>query len=334
MPESRPYVAGHRLELDGQDAGPLRSVEGGDPYGDVVEESVNGAGPAVGKRIGAIRYTDIALQCALIPSAPLIDWIAATIGRSAPRRGGAIVEQDENYKEISRLTFKNAVIREVEFPAPDAAKKESAYLKIRFAPESTKLQAGSGAQQATASGSIRGASKAAPRVCDFRLKIDGIDASRASQAARLVVRQVLVESVTEGGSVQLAPAGLELPDLVVTLPEAPDWYAWRDAFIVGRTGVERTGTLEYLSPDLRSVVARIEFSGLGIHSLVRERSEEGAERLRRVQASIYCENLSYGPVVAAPQTDSRPFGPPSRVAVGASLAAERPAVRSELARPY
>ena len=25
MPESRPYVAGHRLELDGQDAGPLRS---------------------------------------------------------------------------------------------------------------------------------------------------------------------------------------------------------------------------------------------------------------------------------------------------------------------
>ena len=115
----------------------------------------------------------------------------------------------------------------------------------------------------------------------------------------------------------------------MTLPEAPDWYAWRDAFIVGRTGVERTGTLEYLSPDLRSVVARIEFSGLGIHSLVRERSEEGAERLRRVQASIYCENLSYGPVVAAPQTDSRPFGPPSRVAVGASLAAERPAVRSE-----
>jgi hypothetical protein len=113
----------------------------------------------------------------------------------------------------------------------------------------------------------------------------------------------------------------------VTLREAADWYAWRDAFIVAGTGAERTGTLEYLAQDLKQVLARIEFSGLGIHSLVAERAEGDAAGPRRIRVSMYCESLSYGSPVAASSTSSTSIAdgptPPSRVDVIAPLASRR-----------
>ena len=298
MSPDRTYGAAYnRLELDGKDAEPLRSVEGGEPYGDVVQAAV-GAGNVIRKRIGALHYADISIELGLIPSGPVANWIGATLGRSLPRHSGAVVEHDDNYREISRLTFEHAAIHEVEFPALDAAQQEPAYLTIRLAPDQTLRQAGSGAQQSKDPNMVRGATKTKPpRRCDFRLTIDGLDATRVSAVGPLVVRQVIREPMLGEQRVYGTPA-LEIPDLVVTLPEAADWYAWRDAFIVGATGPERNGKLEYLSPDRKDVLAWIEFSGLGIHSLVRERSEEGVQGLRQARASMYCGNLSYGPVVA------------------------------------
>ena len=59
MSPDRTYGAAYnRLELDGKDAEPLRSVEGGEPYGEVVQAAV-GAGNVIRKRIGALHYADI-----------------------------------------------------------------------------------------------------------------------------------------------------------------------------------------------------------------------------------------------------------------------------------
>jgi hypothetical protein len=322
-----------RLELDGQDAGPLRSIEGGEPYAEVLEEAAAIPGAAAGKHIGPPHYSDIVIECGLVPSAPIANWITGTLGRTAPRHDGAIVEIDRDFKEVSRLAFRNAIIREIEFPALDSADSRPAYLTLRLAPESTRRQGGSGARQPIGT-SPMGARARAPRTSDFQLKVDGLTGS-LSKVAPLVVKQVLAESVGEERFGGLAPAGLEIPDLVVTLRESADWYAWRDAFMVDGTGSERSGTLEYLAQDLKNVVGRIEFSGLGIHSLVAERAEEGVAGVRRVRASMYCENLSYGPPAAVSTSASAPSEPtpPSRVDVITPLAARRPFALPELARP-
>ena len=70
-----------RLELDGQDAGPLGSVEGGEPYAEVVQEAGTTPGAVVGKHLGAVHFADITIECSLTPGAPLANWIAATLGR-------------------------------------------------------------------------------------------------------------------------------------------------------------------------------------------------------------------------------------------------------------
>jgi hypothetical protein len=334
MPPARTYSAAYnRLELDGKDAGPLRSVEGGEPFGEVVQAAV-GAGNVIRKRIAALRYADISIECGLIPSGPVANLISATLGRSFHRHSGAVVEHDDNYRETSRLAFEDATIHEVEFPALHASQQEPAYLTIRLAPDRTERQTGSGAQQPKDPDMIRGARTKPPRRCDFRLQIDGLDATRVSAVSPLVVRQVIAERMPGEQRVYDTPA-LEIPDLVVTLAEAADWYAWRDAFLVGATGPERTGKLEYLSPDRKDALAWIEFSGLGIHSLVRERSEEGAQGIRQVRASMYCGNLSYGPVVApspaaaAPDASWERLTPPSRVDVTVPLAREGVLARPE-----
>jgi hypothetical protein len=323
-------AAYNRLELDGKDAEPLRSVEGGEPFGEVVQAAV-GAGNVIRKRIGALHYADISIELGLVPSGPVANWISATLGGSLHRHSGAVVEHDDNYREISRLTFEDAAIHEVEFPALDAAQQEPAYLTIRLAPDRTQRQTGSGAQRSKDPDMIRGARTKPPRRCDFRLQIDGLDATRVSAVGPLVVRQVIGERMAGEERVYGTPV-LEIPDLVVTLAEAADWYAWRDAFIVGATGPERTGKLEYLSPDRKDVLAWIEFSGLGIHSLVRERSEEGVQRIRLARASMYCGNLSYGPVVTpspAPDAPWESLTLRSRVDVTPPLAGERVPARPE-----
>lgn len=272
------YPAPYRLEIEGQDAGPLRSAEGGEPYGEVVEVAYPGPHATVDKHIGAVHYADITVECAPSPSAPLMSWISAMLGGGAPARAGAIVGRS------SRLEFTNTAIREIEFPALDASSRQSdANLTVRLAPESTQRVAGTG--QSTTYTAIQRFPPSA-----FRLRI-GTLGSNVGQVDALVVRQT--------------PAGLGVSDLVVTLPEDDDWYAWRDAFLGPfgpNYGAEMTGTLEYLSQSGTTTLAKIDFTGLGIHSLVAESAggtpSYGPPRMR---VSMYCESLHYS-VSASPPT--------------------------------
>jgi hypothetical protein len=317
------------LQLQGQDADLLRSAEGGDLYGEIVRETTlpRPGVAAARKRIGAARYRDITIECPLPLSQPLANWVSATLAGSAPRVNGAVVMAAFDYSQESRLVFTNAAIREIEFPALDAADKQDAYLTVRFAPETTQRQAGTGAQPIT-SGGAKSAGRAARS--NFRLAIDGLDTSQINSVGPIVVRQVFLEPTAGEVRVSEALPWLEVSDLVVTLPEAADWYAWRDAFVGAGTGVERRGTLELVSQDRTSVVARIEFRGLGIHSLVRERIEQRAPDIPggpRVRAAMYCEEVVYG-VGGPAQLDSQtPIASEvlvrSRVGVTAPLGAGR-----------
>ena len=319
------------IELDGQDAGALHSVEGGEPYAQVVREPVPNPTDVAGKHLGAIGYSDIAIECDLVPSGPLLSWINATLGRSSSLHSGVIVELDRHDREISRLAFSDAVIREIEFPAVDAGGKQPAYLTVRFASQWTQRHKGS--QSTVLRTGVSMSTRAAP-ISAFRLTVNGLGTTQVSTVGPLVVRQELQSSVAADGTVRLAPASVDISDLVVTLSEADDWYAWRDAFMVQGTGAERIGTLEYLKRDLHGVLAQIDFTGLGLHSLVAERSDEDAHKgARRVQASMYCENLSYRPAAGASHSAAAEAALPSRVEVITPLAGRRSFARPEFASP-
>lgn len=167
----------------------------------------------------------------------------------------------------------------------------------------------------------------------FRLTVSGLTTTYVTRVEPLGVRLEAPASVGAMNEPGPAPASLVLPDLVVTLRESNDWYAWRDAFIVDRMGAERTGRLEYLAADLRSVLARLDFTGLGLHSLVAERSPAGEKAGGRMRAAMYCEHLSYSPTAsAAPATTDQapPPPPPPPPTAAPARAGLRPAVPSRV----
>ena len=89
---------------------------------------------------------------------------------------------------------------------------------------------------------------------------------------------------------------MEFPNLVVTLPDAnaKDFYDWHEDFVIkGNSSKEKTGFLEYLTPDLKSVIFKLGFQGIGIFKLSPEKVEQGSDQIRRVKAEMYVEDITF-----------------------------------------
>jgi hypothetical protein len=255
-----------------------------------------------------------------------------------------MVELDYEGAEQRRLTFSQALITEVGFPALDAASKDAAQIALKITPEFTQRAPGSGAK--TSASLPKGMQKQWLR-SNFRLTIDGLDCTRVNRVEPVIVRQAVAEDqVGELRDYERQPSALDVGDLVVTLPEsdAQNWYAWHHDFVIqGYAGsqFEKTGKLELLASNLKDVVFELAFKGLGIHRLAAERPQEAtAQGISRVRASMYCEELTFaiptawlatatptsGNGSAPPPGGGEPAAlpPPSRIEAVAALARLEP----------
>jgi phage tail-like protein len=295
--DKRGYTGGkYALELDGTTAGWVQSIRGGDASSDVVEEKL-GANTTIKKHLAGVKYSDIEVDCGTGMSKPFYQWLVDTFDQKHTRKNGAVVSADYNYNETSRLTFFNALIKEIAFPTLDAASKDPAKLTVTFSPELTRRQ--------KASGSVKGNGYTGTQIqkkwlpSNFRLKIDGLDCTRVSRIEALVVKQAIVENaVGEFRDFEKEPAHLDIPDLVVTIAEsqAADFINWHEDFVINGHNTddrEKNGTLEFLTPNLQEVLFTIGFQHLGIYKLTRLEVSAGSDSISRLQASMYCEQMTF-----------------------------------------
>jgi phage tail-like protein len=295
----RGYVAGkYAIELDGIEAGWVSSVDGGHATSDVVVEKV-GADHLQRKHIAGVKYEEITVSCGTGMSQKFYQWVKDSFDHKYSRKNGAVIAADYDYKEHSRLSFFNALISEIGFPALDAGSKDPCKMSIKLKPEYTRQATG-------ASGSIAGGKYKNDQVVqkkwlpsNFRLKIDGLDCTRVNKIEALTVKQKTVENaVGELRDYECEPAYLEIPNLVVTLAEshAAEFYKWHDDFVIkGNNGdaAEKGGTLEFLAPNMSDVLFTVTFEHLGIFKLTPEKVEAGSENIRRIKAEMYCEDMKF-----------------------------------------
>jgi len=296
--DKRGYTAGRfAMDLAGQFAGWISSIEGGHATSDVVVEKLGGD-MIQHKHLAGVKYEEVTVNCGTAMSKAFYSWIQASLDRKHTRNDGAIITADYNSKEVGRLNFFQALITEVGFPACDAASKDAAKMTITFAPEYPRVipKPGSDVQAPIGTGEQK---KWLPS--NFRLKIDGLDNAclKVNKIEALTIKQKVVEDpVGEHRDYQKVPASIEYPNLVVTFGEshADDVYKWHEDFVInGNNGQdkERGGTLEFLTPDLKTVLFTLTFSGLGIFKLTPEKVEAGSENMRRVKAEMYCEQVAF-----------------------------------------
>lgn len=290
----RSYVAGRfALELDGQFAGFVTGFEGGNLVGQVISLKV--ADGSVRKQIGGMKIEPISIETGLSMEKPFYEWIKAILDGKAGPKNGAIIAMDFNNKEVGRRIFFNALITEIEFPACDAASKEAARMTITLTPESLRFDPPSLKQAPLP---VTKQKQWLPS--NFRLNIQGLEpaTARVNKVEALVIKQkVTEEAVGQRRDIQKGPSPPEYPNLVITLPESQAglFYAWHQDFVIkGNNGQdkEKPGVLEILSPDLKSVLASLQFQNLGIFKVAPEPGQAGAEAIGRIKAEMYCEKIT------------------------------------------
>jgi hypothetical protein len=263
------------LTVDGTVCGFVISAEGGDISAPVIREP---DGAFVRKRLGAPAPEPIVLSFDLSLEKVVYEWIAEFWKGSASEREGSVISVDRNGKATSELVFERAVIAATTVPAMDAAAKTPCSLTVKLDPAATVRR--------RASGSVDVVPK--PRKpwlpANFRLEVAGVDAAFVTRIEPLAV---------VGG----AEGTVDFPDLRVVISEAraETWSAWHREFVVlGRNddAREKSGLLNFLAQDLKSVLGRVTLHGLGIHRLASAPVPElGAAEIRRLVAEVYCERM-------------------------------------------
>lgn len=277
-PPSRTAAGGkYALELDGVLVGWLNSVDGGYATAEVAS--------AARKHVAGVKYEDITMTVGADLDPKVLGWIQSLLDGKTERKSGSIIYIDREGTEAARLNFYDAMIAEVAFPALDAASKDAAKMTIKISPEYTRRLPGSGKAV-----DVRRAK--AWLVSNFRLRIDGLESAteRVNKIEAIVVKQRVSRADGDQRDPATVPAGLEVSNLAmrVSSTSANPLYAWHEEFVIqGRNSEseERSGTLELLAPDMRTVLLRLKLQGLGI---VRA---EPAEADDQVEAEMYLNAL-------------------------------------------
>jgi hypothetical protein len=293
--QSRSFAVGHfALELDGVLIGLLKSVDGGDTSAEVVTEAPETYYSK--KHISNLKYEDFEIQAGFSMAKNFYDWIASTLRGQSPRHDGAIDELDFRLNVVRSREFFDALITELTIPACDGSAKDPAYMTIKLSPELTRPRKGS---------SVRGAfGNTVQKMwlpANFRLKIDGLDTSRVNKIDAFTIKQTVVTNqVGEERDFAKEPTKLEFPNLVITFSEttAATWQAWFEDFVIkgnADDSKERTGTLEFLSPNRSEALASLTFFNMGIFRLAPDTPEPSGNgnAIRRMKAELYCERMEF-----------------------------------------
>lgn len=295
MAAARTFTAGKfALTLDGIACGFVESVDGGDISADVVETAAGNTFFAK-KTIGQPKYEDFVLLIGLGLAKPVYEWIAATLNGNYLRKDGAVTTADANLNAQADSQFLQALIHEVGFPALDAASKSAPHLTIKFSPELTKFAKASGKVPAP------GGRQKAFVASNFRLELDGIDCSR--------VRAIDAFTV----AVDIEPGRVEVPNIHVTIsdgPTAASWQLWFEDFVIkgnNDESKEKTGTIVYLGPDLKTELGRVVLHNVGICALRHGKQDASGGVVRTLDAELYCERVELQIGKQAPAL--QPMGP-------------------------
>jgi len=212
--------------------------------------------------------------------------------RNPLTKSGSILSGDSMGNPRGQTDFSYAYISELTFPALEAKNRDAAQILLSFAPEGLKINR-------TPTTTARFGTKQKVWQCaHFRLTINGLEESCAAVTA--IEALTFTQDVVKDISGQVTGVGpLHVPNPVVYCPEefAGQFVDWHYDFLVNGnhlTANERTGSLEFLAPDKKTVYFTLLLSGLGIYGCALEGEEMKAGANRRRKVEIYCETMTFG----------------------------------------
>jgi phage tail-like protein len=296
--DKRAYVSGNFfLEIDGVNVGALRSFEGCAAAGTVVDEQV-GADQVVHKHVGNLAYEPCVIEVGSGMDAKLYEWIKDMLDRKATRHNLVIHSADYDFKVRSSTQLLDALLTKVKLPALDASSKDAASIELTIQAEVVKALAASG--QPISGTSSKSAAQKKWLPSNFRFTLNGVsDLNRVNKISSFEVTQEVTQGqVGELRDYAQEPGKLRLGNLAVTIAEShsASLDGWFDDFLIKGNNAaanEKTGSIEFLSPNLQDVLFTLSLKGVGIFRGGGVTFEAKSEGIKRKTYLLYVEEASF-----------------------------------------
>ncbi len=289
--QKRSYTAGHfELLIDGHaSTAYLKSVDGGYVRASTVEEPVGPENARI-KHTSVVDIEPFSIDFGIAGANDVLLWIQASWRKQFNRRNGQITHANFDLFRTFEHEFYDALIAETTFPALDGSSKDAAFMKIKIQPERVlSKKSGGGRVQ----GNL-GSKQKLWTPSSFRLNIDGIDEMKfANKIESFTIKQGIKKLYTgEDRFPQIEPTKIEFPNITgtISLEYADKLLTWYDRYVVkGQNDVkaQKTGSIEFLSPDKKSTLFAINLYEIGLHHASVTQSSANADQIKRVKFELY-----------------------------------------------
>ena len=290
--QKKSYTSGHfELVIDGQKSTAyLKSVDGGHVIANVIDEPIGTHNQRI-KSISTLDIEPFTLDFGISGAKDVLKWIRSSWKKTYSRRNGMITHANFDLQRTYEHEFFEAMITETTFPALDGAAKDTAYLKVKIQPERVLERKIPPGAKVSPEGGVKQKLWTAN---SFRLTIDGFKGFEyTNKIEAFTIKQGVKKNfIGEHRFPQIEPTKLEFPHIVGTLglDYADDLLAWRDKYHRdGSSEVDnqRTGELEFLGPDKKTVIFSINLFEVGIHKVALQQSQANQDSIKRVKYELY-----------------------------------------------
>ncbi len=295
MAQSRSYTAGRfAVDIDGQLAGYVKSVAGGNIKGEV---AIHQLGPdnVQKKHLATIVHEPFTVEVGMGMSRLFYEWIQSSFDKGHVTKSGEMIAADFDYHAQSARVFHEGFISEVTLPALDGSSKEPAYMTVKIDPERIRHEKRGGEKL---NGKIGSQTK--KWLCsNFKMEIGDMPCSRVAKVDSFTWKQAIIKD--QVGAFREAtkhPAKVEVPNLKLTISMADiePWRQWHESFVINglcSDADEVTGSITFLGPDHKEELAEISLDHVGIISLTQAKQEANKEEVARFEVELYVEQMRF-----------------------------------------
>ena len=292
----RAYTAGHfELAIDGhKTTAYLKSVDGGMLKGNVIDEA-HGADTVRMKHLSVVDIEPFSIDFGISGASDILKWIQGSWKKEFSRRNGQVTHANFDIFGTYEHEFFDALIQETTFPALDGSARDAAYMKIKVQPErivSRKVKTGRLQP-------LMGQKQKMWLPSAFRLQLDGLEEELkyVNKIESFTIKQGIKKFYTgEDRYPQIEPTKIEFPNLTCTvaLDYAEGLLTWHEKYVHSGNkdpSAQKTGTLEFLTPDRKSVNFAIKLFGVGIPNLQIQQSTANSDQIKRVKFELFVEHM-------------------------------------------
>ena len=285
------------LEIDGQFAGLVKSVEYSSVDGDVAEQPT-ATDNYKSKYVANFKYGQAKCEISLSQAGSLWAWMKASMDKGSLAKDIALIIADFDGKAQNRIEMYQTHITEISLPAMGGDKKDAFCITVGFTPSYVRFADGDGSK---IGGKISGKHKDFS-TNNFEFELDHAlfknACARVSEIGAMKWEQKSAfDQIGNRNEFTQHYTSMNVGDLDVSFSMADAWDLQKavDAWFVKGERAEShhmTANLTLLNAAMKDV-GSISFKGMGIKKFSMDKAEAFADKIGKAKVQFYVEQFTF-----------------------------------------